>query len=99
MHIHGNSRNFRNWGYVPVWSKVIRYAPRSVGWHGILRNRSRNNFGNHSPLWFYWRWLILRNQQGFYHTIEPFNNIFESSNLFSEFSILLFKVFHSFLAT
>src|SRR3954465_2084749 len=98
-HIHCDSWNFRSWRYVPFWSKVIRHAPRSIGWHGILRNRSRNNLGNHSPLWFFWHWLILRNYQGFYHTIESFNSTFESINLFPEFFILLLKVFHSFLAT
>src|SRR3954470_20378251 len=39
-HIHCDSWNFRSWRYVPFWSKVIRHAPRSVGWHGKLRNRS-----------------------------------------------------------
>src|SRR3954469_13321947 len=98
-HIHGDFWSFRSWRYVPFWNKVIQHAPRSIRRHGILRNRRRNKLGNHSPLWFFWRWSILCNYQGFYHTIEPFNSTLESINLFSEFFILLLKVFHSFLAT
>src|SRR4051812_30660184 len=58
-HIHGDFWSLRGWRYVPFWNKVIRHAPRSIRRHGILRNRSRNNLGNHSPLWFFRRWSIL----------------------------------------